>query len=496
MHNSRLRSAFRQTLCVTVAIFFGFIIAYLFLYASAKDLPGGVLDLSSNWFVRTQDGSYAKPSAPEQKLERGEELYVRFYAPEIYDTHTESICLASQGTVFSVFDYRGRRLYYYGVDQLQSGEMIPRKLHYIYVPEDATSHNITIVFVGANDGARVHFKDSFYGDIEKISGYYFRRKGFPILCGIFLMGFGFLLSLLRFFFKRWFTDLHGTFVQGLLLATIGVYGLCYNDLFGAFVRDQNIASIVEYVTLLLTPILIQYCIILNHSGKTTLFHRLVMWGQIAILAVMLILHGAGIIYINAWGYRMHMLLGIWAVYALIWLLQIMGSDLRSTVADLYANISRGCIYFGLLILLICASLDFILSMTGSSSGIFPEQSIRGFFVLMGGTIMVGSMMVSYFFHMVGVMQEKDVKKQLEGLAYTDELTGLANRARCDQVMTQFAMAQIPCILISFDLDGLKKINDEKGHHAGDEYLNTFSDLLFRFFGKDLLAGRMGGDEFL
>jgi diguanylate cyclase (GGDEF)-like protein len=51
-------------------------------------------------------------------------------------------------------------------------------------------------------------------------------------------------------------------------------------------------------------------------------------------------------------------------------------------------------------------------------------------------------------------------------------------------------------LLFVDLDGLKEINDQHGHNAGDEALiNTAHILLESFRASDIIA-RIGGDEFV
>lgn len=82
---------------------------------------------------------------------------------------------------------------------------------------------------------------------------------------------------------------------------------------------------------------------------------------------------------------------------------------------------------------------------------------------------------------------------------TDILTGLYNRrAFYRQVDKFFAESDDSqrAALILIDLDNLKKINDEYGHVAGDNYLLAMSELLHLYDGKGRIAARMGGDEFI
>jgi diguanylate cyclase (GGDEF)-like protein len=52
------------------------------------------------------------------------------------------------------------------------------------------------------------------------------------------------------------------------------------------------------------------------------------------------------------------------------------------------------------------------------------------------------------------------------------------------------------MLLFFDLDGFKKINDDHGHAAGDTCLKIFANALRESFRPDDHVVRYGGDEFL
>jgi diguanylate cyclase (GGDEF)-like protein/PAS domain S-box-containing protein len=85
------------------------------------------------------------------------------------------------------------------------------------------------------------------------------------------------------------------------------------------------------------------------------------------------------------------------------------------------------------------------------------------------------------------------------IAATDHLTGLANR-RCfyealDKAVSLARRHGSPLALVSFDLDGLKRVNDGGGHAAGDEVLASFAALLIDLCRAEDLPARLGGDEF-
>lgn len=84
-------------------------------------------------------------------------------------------------------------------------------------------------------------------------------------------------------------------------------------------------------------------------------------------------------------------------------------------------------------------------------------------------------------------------------AFTDSLTGLANRYAWDTALhdEEIALAGIShnALVLVVDLDGLKTINDSEGHAAGDSYLKRAAEVLVQQLREADIVARIGGDEF-
>lgn len=94
---------------------------------------------------------------------------------------------------------------------------------------------------------------------------------------------------------------------------------------------------------------------------------------------------------------------------------------------------------------------------------------------------------------------KKANEKLEVLAVMDELTGLYNR-RAFMTITKQNIAlknrkKSNVLLVFFDLDGLKQINDNYGHSSGDIAIKALADILAKTFRKSDIIARLGGDEF-
>ena len=105
--------------------------------------------------------------------------------------------------------------------------------------------------------------------------------------------------------------------------------------------------------------------------------------------------------------------------------------------------------------------------------------------------------------LVGVFQDVTdrhaLETQLRRSADSDELTGIANRAAFNRVLSDAITAahrrKTPLLLALVDLDGFKEINDTLGHLAGDDVLRAVGRRLQLPWLQQSFAARLGGDEF-
>lgn len=90
-------------------------------------------------------------------------------------------------------------------------------------------------------------------------------------------------------------------------------------------------------------------------------------------------------------------------------------------------------------------------------------------------------------------------QELEKLAKTDFLTGVNNRGNFEKlvygVINQSRRMDQAIVLVIFDLDHFKRINDSYGHSVGDKVLIEFCKLLLVCFREYDIVGRVGGEEF-
>jgi diguanylate cyclase (GGDEF)-like protein/PAS domain S-box-containing protein len=92
------------------------------------------------------------------------------------------------------------------------------------------------------------------------------------------------------------------------------------------------------------------------------------------------------------------------------------------------------------------------------------------------------------------------RERIASLAYSDPLTGLANRTSLlpalDQAVQRARRKNAKIAVVFLDLDGFKQINDLYGHDAGDALLIELAGRLRDNLRAGDLIARLGGDEFL
>ncbi|MQP76150.1 diguanylate cyclase [Stenotrophomonas sp. MYb238] len=187
-------------------------------------------------------------------------------------------------------------------------------------------------------------------------------------------------------------------------------------------------------------------------------------------------------------------LALYSVLIIIWKIWEAWLLLRHAPAD----VRRSC-RLAATVFLLDAALFLVRAL-------LPVAPVAGGDILRAGLPMsvtyIGGMfvMLGHTFALVLLIVERQMV-DLRRLARRDGLTGLLNRTALlgdgGQQLEQCVRLQQPFAAMLLDLDHFKRINDTRGHQAGDEVLHHTARTLQRNLrGRDWLLGRYGGEEFV
>ena len=138
----------------------------------------------------------------------------------------------------------------------------------------------------------------------------------------------------------------------------------------------------------------------------------------------------------------------------------------------------------------------------------PNKVVRDTFELKDGRVFerfsapfnVDEKIAGRVWYSKDITLKKRFEEELEKLATTDTLTGIYNRRKFDEILTEEISRTKryggTFCLIMFDIDNFKYINDRYGHDAGDYVLKSVVEKIKGYLRESDKFSRWGGEEFL
>jgi diguanylate cyclase (GGDEF)-like protein len=127
------------------------------------------------------------------------------------------------------------------------------------------------------------------------------------------------------------------------------------------------------------------------------------------------------------------------------------------------------------------------------ASMFEANLVQGLLMVEPIIVVIGLALL--FLALVRDRAESELRRTVE----TDHLTGALTRralfAGAELLISRARHDQRPVVLLLFDLDHFKSINDRFGHAVGDRILTAFAAIARRTIRQDDLFGRIGGEEF-
>lgn len=387
-------------------------------------------------------------------------------------------------------------VYSYGEDYVVKNHLIPK--HFNFIPlniDEVGGKEITITYRVYEDNAFSGLSEVYFGNHHDVVLSYIQKRRLPFFIGSFLTTFAFLLLTFSSYLYLYHGHDLSLVFTALISLSLGSYNLAFNDIFCFLSNHEVFFCLIEYISLYTIPFDIIAFLLSSHPHLASSLNKTILAINILFPVITFALHIFNVVHLNNFVSTLHVIALSEAIMVLPQLIIdiIKRYSKQKNKPDYVEKTSDSMLVLGLLLFIVCSVIDIIKYNIYKFFVAGGEVSLDINFMTIGALAFVLFLFVSYFYHGIEHINAVYIKEHLEGLAYTDSLTGLMNRAKCMQYM---AAAKGRFALISLDMDNLKTVNDSLGHQEGDRMLTAFADILKQTFLTATLVGRTGGDEFL
>ena len=377
-----------------------------------------------------------------------------------------------------------KSLYEYGRESQFPGS----GYHYVYL--NSKDHlRLKVVLVEKINYRKVTFSKYELLPEEYALSDYSSRHIFALVIGIFLVLFGVLAILIGSVMRIYGVNYFRLLMIGFLSFAFGTWTMCYTKLIQIVSYNLALNTTLEYICLYFWPIPFTLLLLNMHrtrlsKAKILLMKILVVY-EVMFLLVTTVLHFTGLCVFPKTLVVFHAVVFAGLAYF------IFAGILYNKKMDISGKIlSRGVLFFAAMVIADLIRFNFARFLA------VDNPLLESSWIPVGTLGFVLLLVQSYVVYLVYILEDRAEKGVLATMAYLDALTGLYNRAKCQQIFDILDKGFGDYAFVSIDMNGLKLVNDQHGHNEGDRLIKTFADVFKEAFAGVGTAIRVGGDEFL
>lgn len=457
--------------------------------------PDSVISLDDDWTIGCKGQLFHCDDISEADIGVINEFEKVIISRTLDNVGFDNPCLSFYSIHALVYVYLDEKLIYdFGMDYYLDRNTVPKKTHYISLGNDYAGKTLTIQLIGGRNASFSGLSKIYLGERDDILTLDFHKSSIPIAVGAFLFTLGIILIILSpYLFIYHSNDLRILF-SGLISIMLGIYVMSYYRVFDLLLDNSLNNTVFEYASLYNIPTVIVGYLMSVYNGKTKKIFAGLFVLDIGFFLSSIAVHLSHAARFSDFTHILHVVSGIEFVISVVLIFRDYIAHRNDNVKNVFA--ADNIFVFGLVAFMLFSVIDIVrynILKYGHRGG-ETNASLTGF--TLGALIFVVCLMISYLYYSLFSSNIASMQSKIADLAYTDALTGLSNRARCEQVMQMLSSQHSTYAIISLDLNRLKQVNDTLGHHEGDRLLTGFATILSDCFWDANLVGRMGGDEFI
>ncbi|MCM1538014.1 MAG: GGDEF domain-containing protein [bacterium] len=387
----------------------------------------------------------------------------------------------------------GNEIFRYGQERYEAGRLVGYGYQCINLPEGYEGKRLSLKLDVCEDAAFSSFDTPQLYDANWYVKDYLKENLIPLIINLFLIVFGICVIGVAVIFLVRLRSLQWLKLLWVALFSIGIGGwsLCSYNLTFLFSDSLARKVFVEFALLYLLPIPVFayfYAEAVHTESRVRKgVYAVIMILQMVFSVTAFALQLTGVCHFPKLLRYQHVLIGLMALY----LIGMFISDIRRK------RLESAVLFAGAIIMIFFAASDLLRFNIEKYVSMSSGRRYVGMFSI-GVMIFITAMLLDFSRSVTRALYDAAKGEALAKLAYSDALTGLANRRSCEDKFDELDAAgeEKSYVIGVFDLNNLKQVNDKLGHEEGDAFIRTFGGILREVFASKGLVGRTGGDEFL
>lgn len=447
--------------------------------------------LSQGWHIEINDTEYENMSLGDflfPSVDKGDVIRMSCTLPR------ENLVKNPVLRVYSVHStlevrYNNQIKYLYGKDLKEENKLLGYGYHFIHIPDYYAGAQIELIMHITEDDAFSSINVPKICNSDTVIRDFVMMNRVPLAVNMFLIVFGVLVVLVSAIFSLKNKKIVKLLCVGFFSLGIGCWSLCNYDLIILFTYDLRVKAYLEFGSLYLAPLFVLLYFrrdeLITRKSTVNIIYHVILIMQICFDIFALTLQFLNIVHFPKMLKIQHIILFLTCI-----------GIISLTVYDfIKKQLHNKALIIGMTIMLVIGLLD-MMRFSVLKYFIPMEKLQYVSIVCIGAMIFVLSQLVDFCVE-IGQILLKGAKAQvLEEMAYHDDMTGIANRRRCEELWDSLDDSRNNYGIFAFDLNYLKKTNDTKGHAMGDFLIQSFAQVLTKTFSEVGVVGRIGGDEFV
>ncbi|MEE0919240.1 MAG: GGDEF domain-containing protein [Lachnospiraceae bacterium] len=471
-----------------ILVFVTFLTAYYYMGKNNLD-SSHFISLNAGWCMTVDGKTYEDVDlevfVPQQQHKRSIISMSRTMPEEIIKNPVLKLY-----TIHSAFEiFFDNELYYTScMEEYEQGKVVGYGLSFINIPDDYAGKDLRIVLYVNEDKAFTSIDAPFLYNENYLYKDFIIQNRMPLAINMFLFVFGLCLFPISIVFSVKNGKFFKLVCVSIFSVVVSLWSICSYDLISLFTYNFKVKAYLEFISLYICPLYV----LLYFRSEMMNGHKWMKWLfattemiQVLYLALSFSLQFFNVVHLSAMLSGEHIIILLVAVNMVVAIVYEMKNSTKK----------KRPVVFGIIVFIAIGALDMARYNLGKY--VFSDRVFHYVSMLCIGTlILVITQIVDFCQEISNMLSDAIRQSALEEMAYTDSLTEISNRRRCEKEFEKMDMSDKTYGMICFDLNNLKKANDILGHEKGDLLIRSFAEVLNETYGEVGIPCRMGGDEFI